>query len=226
MQKNYFMIDLQKFTDSESGAITVDWIVLTAGVIGLGAAAAASVGRGTMDTSQTIVDYLDQDIVDLENGGLNRITNGSFEDIAGMAARKWGFFNADGSLSGWLNEGDVRLEVTPSGRFGVTSSDGDMMLDMDASPGNVRIGQILDSAIDGVTYTVSFEAADPTSDNGVEVYFGGELIASVFPGGKSMTSYSYEIIGGAGDGKNVLTIGGIGPEDFHGVYLDNIEVVN
>lgn len=224
---NYcFYFNFKKFTVSELGAITIDWVVLTASVVGLGAAAAASIGNGAMDTSDTIVASLDQDFARMHEYGINRITNGSFEDIAGMAARKWGFFNADGSLSGWLNEGDDRLEVTPSGRLGVTSTDGDMMLDMDASPGNVRIGQILDSAINGVTYTVSFDAADPTHDNGVEVYFGGELIASVFPGSKSMSSYSYEIVGGAGDGQNVLTIGGIGPEDYHGVYLDNIEVVN
>lgn len=220
------ILDFKIFTNSEDGAVTVDWVVLTAGVVGLGAAAAASVGTGAMGTSDTIVEYLDQDFPSMHKYGINRISNGSFEDIAGMAARKWGFFNKDGSLAGWLNEGDARLEVTPTGRFGVTSSDGDMMLDMDASPGNVRIGQILESAIDGNPYIVSFDAADPTHDNGVEVYFGGELIASVFPGDKSMTSYSYEIFGGSGNGNNVLTIGGIGPEDYHGVYLDNIEVTN
>ncbi len=226
MDMRFIFAKMQDFTVSESGAVTVDWVVLTAGVLGLGVATAASVGFGAMQTSDTIVDYLDQDFASMHKYGINRLSNGSFEDIAGMAKRKWGFFNRDGSLSGWLNAGDARLEVTPTGRMGVTSTDGDMMLDMDASPGNVRIGQILDSAIDGVTYTISFDAADPTHDNGVEVYFGGELLASVFPGSKNMTSYSYEIVGGAGDGKNVLTIGGIGPEDYHGVYLDNIEVMN
>jgi hypothetical protein len=37
----------EKFIKSESGAVTVDWVVLTAGIIGLGVAVTFSIGTGT-----------------------------------------------------------------------------------------------------------------------------------------------------------------------------------
>lgn len=39
----------EKFLSDESGAVTVDWVVLTAGIIGLGVAVLSSVGTGTTD---------------------------------------------------------------------------------------------------------------------------------------------------------------------------------
>ena len=41
--RNYLM----KFWQSESGAVTVDWVVLTAAVVGLGIAVLTSAGGGT-----------------------------------------------------------------------------------------------------------------------------------------------------------------------------------
>jgi len=38
---------LTEFLRSESGAVTVDWVVLTAAVVGLGITVMASVGDGT-----------------------------------------------------------------------------------------------------------------------------------------------------------------------------------
>ena len=37
-----------KFTEDESGAITVDWIVLTAAIVGLGIAVLTTFGQGTV----------------------------------------------------------------------------------------------------------------------------------------------------------------------------------
>ncbi|MFU1477681.1 hypothetical protein ACM25N_08240 [Roseovarius sp. C7] len=45
---------LQNFLASESGAITVDWVVLTAAVVGLGLAAVASVHNSTNGLSDRI----------------------------------------------------------------------------------------------------------------------------------------------------------------------------
>ena len=48
----------KEFGKNESGAVTVDWVVLTAAIIGLGAATMASVGSGTTElaslTSDTV----------------------------------------------------------------------------------------------------------------------------------------------------------------------------
>ncbi|MGB3316802.1 MAG: hypothetical protein WBB85_20610 [Albidovulum sp.] len=46
------------FNNEEDGAVTVDWVVLTAAVVGLGVAALAAVRDGTETLSSAIGDYL------------------------------------------------------------------------------------------------------------------------------------------------------------------------
>ena len=46
------------FNDEEDGAVTVDWVVLTAAVVGLGVAALAAVKGGVGQLSTTINGYL------------------------------------------------------------------------------------------------------------------------------------------------------------------------
>ena len=57
---------IKNFRTDEDGAVTVDWVVLTAAIVGLGIAVLTSVGNGTTAlgdkissqlTAQTIVDY-------------------------------------------------------------------------------------------------------------------------------------------------------------------------
>ena len=45
---------LFNFLKNEDGAVTVDWVVLTAAIVGLGIAVMASVGDGTTQLSETI----------------------------------------------------------------------------------------------------------------------------------------------------------------------------
>jgi Flp pilus assembly pilin Flp len=42
-----FFKKARKFNDNEDGAVTVDWVVLTAAVVGLGVAALAAIKGGT-----------------------------------------------------------------------------------------------------------------------------------------------------------------------------------
>ncbi len=46
---------VKKFNAEEEGAVTVDWVVLTAAVVGLGAAALSMVSKGTGSAS-TVLD--------------------------------------------------------------------------------------------------------------------------------------------------------------------------
>ncbi len=216
--------DIETFLRDTSGAVTVDWVVLTGGLVGLGLAATAVISAGVQYQAEEIADLSGQSITGLHRWGQNRIANGSFEDIDGMIAAGWGFYHADGSLAGWLNLDDLRLEVHHDGYHGVDATDGDYMLDLDASPGNISMGQVLNDAVDGQIYTLSFDAADPRMNNGVDVYWGGEIIASVNPEGTTMQTYSFEIEGGAGDGSNLLMIQGSGPEDNVGAYIDSVSV--
>ena len=48
----------RKFRNEEDGAVTVDWVVLTAAVVGLGAAALALIRTETKTLTQDIADYL------------------------------------------------------------------------------------------------------------------------------------------------------------------------
>jgi len=49
---------LYNFLKNEDGAVTVDWVVLTAAIVGLGIAVMASVGDGTTQLSDTISENL------------------------------------------------------------------------------------------------------------------------------------------------------------------------
>lgn len=49
------------FRNSESGAVTVDWVVLTAGLVGLGLATMSVVSTGVQDTSGDIQGQLEAD---------------------------------------------------------------------------------------------------------------------------------------------------------------------
>ncbi|MBC7154028.1 MAG: hypothetical protein H5U19_05335 [Rhodobacteraceae bacterium] len=45
---------IQNFRNDESGAVTVDWVVLTAAIVGLGIAVIATVGEGIGSMGDTI----------------------------------------------------------------------------------------------------------------------------------------------------------------------------
>jgi hypothetical protein len=48
----------KQFNNEEDGAVTVDWVVLTAAVVGLGVAALAAVKKGTGSLTGKIDSYL------------------------------------------------------------------------------------------------------------------------------------------------------------------------
>ncbi|MAN14910.1 pilus assembly protein [Alterinioella nitratireducens] len=52
---------LKSFALSESGAVTVDWVVLTAALVGLGLAVTNTVGAGLSNLSNEIRTQLERD---------------------------------------------------------------------------------------------------------------------------------------------------------------------
>jgi hypothetical protein len=57
---------INKFRDTEDGAVTVDWVVLTAAVCGLALAAFASINQGSRGIGFKVNEYLtDTTIEDL-----------------------------------------------------------------------------------------------------------------------------------------------------------------
>ena len=49
---------INRFRSDEDGAVTVDWVVLTAAIVGLGIAVLTTVGGATDDYGQTIGSHL------------------------------------------------------------------------------------------------------------------------------------------------------------------------
>jgi len=49
---------INEFCTDESGAVTVDWVVLTAAIVGLGIAVVATVGTGIGNMGDTIEEAL------------------------------------------------------------------------------------------------------------------------------------------------------------------------
>lgn len=55
-----------KLLKDERGAVTVDWIVLTAGIVGIGVTMASTLDAGLQDTVATIFERLNEIVADLE----------------------------------------------------------------------------------------------------------------------------------------------------------------
>ncbi len=49
---------IMEFVESEDGAVTVDWVVLTAGIVGLGLAVIAVVGSKATDQSNNLGSFI------------------------------------------------------------------------------------------------------------------------------------------------------------------------
>ena len=65
-----FFANIKNFAADESGAVTVDWVVLTAAIVGLGIAVVASVRGGVTDIGDAISNSLSGATIDTTAGGI------------------------------------------------------------------------------------------------------------------------------------------------------------
>ncbi len=163
----------------------------------------------------------------------NLIQNGSFEDTSGMSSTSYGFVDT-GGIPGWTTKDPHdEIDIHNDGRDGVIATDGQNWLDLEASPGNIRVGQDVDGVVDGETYTLKFDVSDSKEktsvdgphENTVNVYWGGELVATIDPsnsGESDFETITLDLVGGAGDGSNRLEFEGTGQEDNIGASIDNV----
>ncbi|MCR9067341.1 MAG: Hint domain-containing protein [Rhodobacteraceae bacterium] len=163
--------------------------------------------------------------------GPNLIVNGSFEDTTGAAATGYGF-RADTGIPGWTEDTGEDFDIHNDGRGGVNPTDGNNWLDLDRSPGNVRVGQDVQGIVDGETYKLTFDAGDGDflsqsgpGENLVNVYWGGELVGQIDPNPGTMDTYTFDLVGGAGNGNNRLEFEGTGTEDNFGASIDKVSLV-
>ena len=157
------------------------------------------------------------------------IENGSFEAATVNGATStllsWSFASGSyvdtwhaSSASSWLGS--------------VDSIDGSYHLDLDAGGSNARIAQDVDNLIDGQTYELTFAYSDYTtvyrgaSSGGMNVYWGGELVAHVGGDGeRALVDYQLDLVAGSGDGSNRLEFEGTGTVDGWGAGLDNVRLI-
>lgn len=59
---------IKNFRDEESGAVTIDWVVLTAAIVGLGIAVIAAVGGSVEDLAGEIESELEGVTVSVNSG--------------------------------------------------------------------------------------------------------------------------------------------------------------
>lgn len=120
--------------------------------------------------------------------------------------------------------GAVQLERVGDGYQGMHSLTNGYMVDLDASPHDVKISQVVNGLVTGQSYDLRFEAGAPVPNSAhLEVWFGGVKIYDLDPNGQ-MTVYDIKIKGGFGDGSNLLEFRETGAPDNQGTYLANVSV--
>src|SRR6056297_1905244 len=185
--------------------------------------------------SDSLVGGSGDDTIDAVSGGgsatgPNLIVHGSFEDTSGMTPTGYGFVGA-GAIPGWTDASGETIDIHDDGRGNVDPTDGTNWLDLEASPGNNRVGQDVAGVSDGQSYLLTFDAGDSSSkpdtgagENLIKVYWGGELIDTIDPEHGQMDSYEFVVTGGAGDGSNRLEFEGTGAEDNVGASVDSVSL--
>jgi len=201
MSKSRFVHSTQKFVVSEKGAVTVDYVVLTAGLVGLGMAVAAAVAPGVTHSAREIAFAVsgDPELFFL-------MPTESFEETAGATSQPyWGYMFTGPEYEGWQSLNGQAFDVVHSGHLGVQAAEGDFWLDL-AGSRDLTIGRTLDDAVDGQAYTLNLSAADRRGENYATVLWGGEVVGTIEPEGTTMEAFSFDLVGGAGDGSNQLVI--------------------
>jgi len=189
---------------------------------------------GSTATGTFTIDITDENeppdlVVCLENGSVQFVVNGSFEQFEGALSGTdpKGYFENPTSIEGWSYQ-DV--DVQQAARWGTGASDGDHRLDLSANQ-NGTASQQIDGMLEGQVYTFSFDSAPrgPAGETVAEVYWNGELIDTIDPAeaGAGWNTYSYNIVGGSGDGTNTLTFVEVGGKNASfGTFIDNVSIVS
>ena len=164
----------------------------------------------------------------------NLIVNGSFEDLTGANngnwSGDWGYRNNSGVIPGWNQTNTTaggRAELHFDTQNGVNAKDGNVWFDMDGNGNNARLVQKVGGVENGATYRLTFSIADAdarTTDDGLRVYWGGQLVYDGVPT-NTWSTITIEVVGGAGDGANELVFQGTETSlNGYGAALDAVSL--
>jgi Ca2+-binding RTX toxin-like protein len=177
----------------------------------------ASIGDNTAlaDGSDTISGGAGNDIIESDT---TLIRNGSFEAFVISASQPWGY--SVSSLAGWTQTSGTGFEVVNT----VPAIDGAHVLDMEVSPGNVSLSQVVTGLANGTSATLQIDARDfAPGGNSVEVRWGGVVIGTL-TSIMTWSTWSFTVVAGANDTANTLELVGLGPLNGLGLVLDNIRM--
>lgn len=218
------------FVSDPSGAVTADWVVMTAATVGLGLTSAVAVRGGAGDLAGAIGSSLSAASV---AGVLlpNLVANGAF-DPEGFSFSSGHYWNYANHLEGWevLSPLGQRVDIAPGPYFGWTGDHlgpDEYFVDMVGRPGDrLDIQQRFDIPA-GQSATVSFDLGADVVQSGMNVYWGNELIA-VFDADntphRTFETFTYAVEGGSGDGTNALRFQATDGTVWTGSLLANVEV--
>ncbi|MFK7943051.1 MAG: Ig-like domain-containing protein [Paracoccaceae bacterium] len=155
--------------------------------------------------------------------GSNLIINGSFEDLTGLTTQAFGA-TGNGSIVGWTSPSGVAIDIHTDERKGIAPTDGVAWLDTAASPTDLDVEQTIAGLTAGAVYQLQFDLGTPVGNpDTVEVYWGGDLIATIDPATTVLQTLNFSFIGGAGDGSNTLAFVGTNGDDNDGASIDNVQ---
>jgi T1SS-143 domain-containing protein len=158
---------------------------------------------------------------------------GDFPIPGGWGDNGHGGIDVDG-IEGWTVTGG-QIERVGNNYLGMTTSNGNPMVDMAASPGNIQIAQTINGLTAGSNYVIQFEAGTPVIGTALlEVLWNGVVVATINPPVDSMVPFNLSVVAIAG--ANTLTFREIGDDSatpvpegatqgYHGTYLANIGLV-
>ena len=167
-----------------------------------------------------VMDEAPDDLLVESQAGLgpDLIVNGSFENAAVSDNSLRNF----SSIEGWnASQGLVQIHDNYGGH---TASDGRQYLDTDGEAGRDIIYQDVTTVAD-TTYRLSFDAADRIGyhTNGFEVFFDGQLVATIEPATTDWTTFTFDVTGSGG--LNRLEFRELGDEsDAYGSIIDNVSL--
>jgi hypothetical protein len=216
-------IGVMTFLRRESGAVTVDWTVLTAAIVGLGVASVGAVRTGTGNLGDGVRASLESAVV---WGAGNKIA-GDVMDTAALETRGWGWRTGAGNFAGWDVISGGGLNIVRSGYGGVVSPNGQNFISLETYDGVpvTAMARTLDGLSAGQPATLSFNTYDNGGGrNTMNVYFGGELVGTYSPG-RQVVSHSVQVVAGMGDGSNRLTFENNGTgQGGGGMWLNDIQM--
>jgi hypothetical protein len=221
----------QDFLCGENGAVTVDWTVLAAAVVGLGVASVGAVRMGTESLGTDIQSSLTQAFVSgnnyLQGSGFDPaglIWWPGFEHSGGAEAHWYGY---PGQIEGWtLADPTMRVDVMPHTRYAWLAAampGGGQVLELGGNPGEaLDISQSFD-ATPGTPLTVSFRAGT-NSPSAMRVWFGDTLLQdiSAVPSQK-LENYTFNVTAGE-SGTNVLRFEATQTTGWDGPLLTDVSV--